>query len=95
LQPDSTCRLDIFEEVHLPSTSFLKAILERVDGWRINISLGQAIPSDYNPMRKEVQTCITSTIFLYQLTAASSGILVSSALWKKRDEEMADNPFTI
>jgi len=73
LQPDSTCRLDIFEEVHLPSSSFLKAILERVDEWRINIFLGRAIPYGYNPLRKEVQTCITSTIFLHQLPAASSG----------------------
>jgi len=39
LQSDRTCRLDVFEEVYLPSTSFLKAILERVDGWRINIVL--------------------------------------------------------
>jgi len=32
LQPDRTRRLDVFEEVRLTSTSFLKAILERVDG---------------------------------------------------------------
>ena len=33
LQPDSTCRLDVFEEVHLPSTSFFnkEAILERIE----------------------------------------------------------------
>ena len=73
LQPDRTCRLDVFEEVHLPSTSFLKAILERVDGWRINIFLRQAIPAVYNPLRKEVQTCITSTIFLS--SPASSCVL--------------------
>jgi len=39
LQLDRTCRLDVFEEVHLPSTSFLQAILERIDRWRINIFL--------------------------------------------------------
>jgi len=49
---DSTCRLDVDEEVHLPSTSFLKAILERVDGWRINIFLRQTIPSVYNALEK-------------------------------------------
>jgi len=41
LQPEyRTRRLDVFVEVHLPSTSFL----ERVDGWRINIFPRQAIP---------------------------------------------------
>jgi len=94
-QPDRTCGLDAYEEVHLPSTPFLQAILERVDGCRINIFLRQAIPSVYNPLRKEVQTCIASTIFLHQLPAVFSDIQVSSSLWKKRDQEMADNPFTI
>ena len=80
LQPDRTRRLDVFEEVRLTSTSFLKAILERVDGCRINIFPRQAVPSVYNPLRKEVQTCITSTIFLHQLPAVSSAIQVSWAL---------------
>jgi len=38
-QPRRTGRLDVFEEVHLPSTSFLKAILEQIDGGIINIFL--------------------------------------------------------
>ena len=42
-----------------------------------------------------MQTCIASTIFLHQLPAVSSDIQVSSSLWKKRDQEMADNPFAI
>jgi len=50
LQSDiGTCRLDVFEEVRLPSTSFLEAVLERTDGSRINNFLRCAIPSVYNP----------------------------------------------
>jgi len=50
LQSDiGTCRLDVFEEVRLPSTSFLEAVLERTDGSRINNFLRYAIPSVYNP----------------------------------------------
>ena len=52
LQPDRTCRLDVFEEVHLPSTSFLEAILERVDGWRIN-----RLSSWYDTIRDAILTC--------------------------------------
>ena len=31
LQPHRTCRLDLFEQVHLSSTSFVNAILERIN----------------------------------------------------------------
>jgi len=80
LQPDiGICTLDVFEEIHLPSTTFLKAILERIDGWRINIFLRQAIPSVYNPLRKEVQARITSTIFLHRFQLCPL-VQVSSAL---------------
>jgi len=62
---DSTCRLDDYEVAHLPSTSFLEAILERVDGRRINIFPRQAIPSVYNPLRKEVQTRTSHRQFFF------------------------------
>ena len=32
--------------------TFLKAIFERIDGWRINIFLRPAIPSVCNPLKK-------------------------------------------
>jgi len=91
---DNTCRLDVDEEVHLPSTSFLKAILERVDGWRINIFLGQTIPSVYNALEKKCRRASHRQFFFacFQIWPL---VQQSSALRKKRDQEMADNPFTI
>ena len=62
---DSTCRLDDYEVAHLLSTSFLEAILERVDGRRINIFPRQAIASVYNPLRKEVQTRTSHRQFFF------------------------------
>ena len=45
---------------------------------RINIFLRQAIPSVYINFRKEVQTCVTSTIFLHRLPVMTSGTSVFS-----------------
>ena len=75
---DRTCRLCVFKEVHLTSTSFLKAILEAVYRRCVDVLLGKTVPSIYNPLRKEVQSSITTTISLHQFPAVSSGYSIFS-----------------
>ena len=70
---DRTCRLCDFKEVHLTSKSFLKAIFEGVYRRCIDVLLGKSVPSIYNPLRKEVQSSITTTIYLRQFPAVPSG----------------------
>jgi len=70
---DRTCRLCVFKEVHLTSTSFLKAIFKAVYRQCVDVLLGKTVPSIYNPLRKEVQSSVTTTISLRQFPAVSSG----------------------
>ena len=74
-----TCRLCVFKEVHLTSTSFLKAIFKAVYRQCVDVLLGKTVPSIYNPLRKEAQsTIVTTTISLRQFPAVSSGYSIFS-----------------
>ena len=79
---DKTCRLriDVFEEVHLPTTSSLKTILERVQGWCVGVFLGQTVPSGCDPLRKELETCVADLSFdLFPAESSSSSVYFWSA----------------
>jgi len=54
----------VSKKVHLTSTSSLKAVLERVYGWCVDIHLGQAVPPANDLLREEVKTYIASTVVL-------------------------------
>ena len=104
---DRTCRLCVFKEVHLTSKSFLKAIFEGVYRRCIDVLLGKSVPSIYDPLRKEVQSSITTTISLRQFPAVSSGysafrlvkeawlrsraFIYVYAIWRGNSEIFSDN----
>jgi len=81
----------VFEEVHLPITSLLGAILEEI--YRHKHPPEIDCPIYLWPVEKSNTTeCHNTAIFLRQFPVVSYMVIVPSALWKKSDQ-VADKHF--
>jgi len=88
LQNLYTTSMSLQRSPSLVHVFFLESTLETIHGLNISIFMWQIIPSTDDPLWKEVQTCITTTMLLHQFPSVSSGWGVFGLLEKMTKEWM-------